>query len=154
MPAGAASSRTFQVEDLLAEIVDSLSIPPSFTLDLPTDLPPIVTNRILLSQVLANLLGNACKHHNRPDGKVRVTAQLHGEIWTFTVADDGAGIAPENQERVFGVFQTLTTRDRQENTGIGLSIVKKIVESQGGTITLESELGQGATFLFSWVVNN
>ena len=65
--------------------------------------------------------------------------------------DDGAGIAPENQERVFGVFQTLTTRDSHENTGIGLSIVKKIVESQGGTITLESELGQGATFRFSWV---
>ena len=149
-----ASSTTFQVEDLLAEIVDSLSILPSFTIDLPTNLPPITTNRILLSQVLANLLGNACKHHDRSDGKVQVTAQPQGEIWTFTVADDGAGIAPENQERVFGVFQTLTTRDSQENTGIGLSIVKKIVESQGGNITLESELGQGATFQFSWVVNN
>ena len=149
-----ASATTFQVEDLLAEIVDSLSISPSFTIDLPTDLPPIVTNRILLGQVLANLLGNACKHHNRPDGKIRVTAQPQAEIWTFTVADDGAGIAPEHQERVFGVFQTLTTRDSQENTGIGLSIVKKIVESQGGTITLESELGRGATFRFSWVMNN
>ncbi len=149
-----ASLTTFKVEDLLAEIIDSLSISPSFTIDLPTNLPVITTNRMLLSQVLANLLGNAVKHHNRSDGRIQVMAQPQGKIWTFTVVDDGGGIAPENQERVFGVFQTLATRDSQENTGIGLSIVKKIVESQGGNITLVSELGHGTTFEFTWMIGN
>ena len=64
--------------------------------------------------------------------------------------DDGAGIAPEHQERIFGIFQTLSSREDNQNTGIGLSIVKKIVESQGGTIELESQVGKGTTFSFSW----
>lgn len=146
----AASLTTFAIEDLLAETIDSLSIPPSFTIDLPTHLPTINTNRLLLSQVFANLLSNAYKHHNRPDGRIQVTAQLHGDLWEFTVADDGPGIAAENQERAFGIFQTLAARDKQENTGIGLSIVKKIINTYGGDITLESELGRGTTFRFTW----
>jgi PAS domain S-box-containing protein len=148
-----ANLATFNLEDLLAEIIDTLSISSSFTIDLPKNLPPITTNRLLLSQVLANLLGNAYKHHERSDGWIKVGAQHQEAIWTFTVADDGPGIAPENQERVFNVFQTLAPHDRQENTGIGLSIVKKIVESQGGNITLESEIGRGTTFKFTWMVN-
>jgi PAS domain S-box-containing protein len=148
-----ANLATFSLEDLLTEIIDTLSIPSSFTIDLPANLPTITTNRLLLSQVWANLLGNACKHHDRSDGRIKVGAQPQGAIWTFTVADDGPGIAPGNQDRVFDVFQTLAPRDRQENTGIGLSIVKKIVESQGGNITLESEIGRGTTFRFTWMVD-
>lgn len=68
----------------------------------------------------------------------------------FSVADDGPGIAPEYHERIFGVFQTLVSRDTIESTGIGLSIVKKLVENQGGEITLASELGRGSTFTFTW----
>lgn len=147
-----ASLETFDLEDLLVEIIDSLNILPGFTIDLPTNLPTITTNRLLLSQVFANLLGNACKHHDRSDGRIQVTAQPQKDIWLFTVADDGAGIAPENQERVFGVFQTLAARAQQESTGIGLSIVKKIVESQGGNISIESEIGVGTTFKFSWTI--
>jgi PAS domain S-box-containing protein len=146
-----ANLSTFSFEDLLTEIIDSLNIPPSFEVDLPTNLPTITTNRMLLSQVFANLLGNACKHHDRPVGRIQITAQPQGEMWTFTVTDDGPGIAPDNQERVFGVFQTLGARDNQENTGIGLSIVKKIVENQGGKIVVESQLGRGTTFRFSWM---
>jgi PAS domain S-box-containing protein len=148
-----ANLATFSLEDLLTEIIDTLSIPSSFTIDVPANLPTITTNRLLLSQVLTNLLGNACKHHDRSDGRIEVGAQHQGAIWTFTVADDGPGIAPENQDRVFEVFQTLAPRDRPENTGIGLSIVKKIVESQGGNITLESEIGRGTTFRFTWMVD-
>jgi signal transduction histidine kinase len=146
-----ANLSTFSFEDLLTEIIDSLNIPPSFEVDLPTNLPTITTNRMFLSQVFANLLGNACKHHDRPVGRIQITAQPQGEMWTFTVTDDGPGIAPDNQERVFGVFQTLGARDNQENTGIGLSIVKKIVENQGGKIVVESQLGRGTTFRFSWM---
>jgi PAS domain S-box-containing protein len=149
-----ASLTTFAIEDLLAEIIDSLSLPASFIIVLPTNLPVITTNYLLLSQVFANLLSNACKHHDRSNGQIRVTAKPQGDIWTFTVADDGPGIAPENQERVFGIFQTLADDHKQENTGIGLSIVKKIVESQGGKIILESEIGIGTTFQFTWIANS
>jgi PAS domain S-box-containing protein len=149
-----ASLTAFGVEDLLAEIVDSLNIPTSFMLELPTNLPSLTANRVLLSQVFANLIGNACKHHDRPDGHIQITAEPTAQIWTFSVTDDGPGIAEPDQERAFGIFQTLAARDKKENTGIGLSIVKKIVESQGGKISIisptNSELGNGTTFRFTW----
>ena len=152
-----ASLSTFSVEDLLAEIIESLSIPSSFELDLPSQLPPITTNRLLLSQVFANLLSNAYKHHDRTDGKIKITAVTQGAQWEFTVTDDGPGIVPDQQERAFAIFQTLADRQTQENTGIGLSIVKKIIESQGGNIsidlpdTAERHDDRGTTFRFTWL---
>jgi PAS domain S-box-containing protein len=144
------SLETFSIEHLLTEIIDSIGIPSSFTIELPTALPPITTNRTLLYQVLANLIGNAYKHHPRPDGRIRLSVAPTPEAWEFTVTDDGKGIAPTDRDRVFGIFQTLADPDKK-NTGIGLSIVKKIVEERGGTISLESQLGQGCTFKFRWV---
>ncbi len=145
-----ASLETFSIEHLLAEIVDSLSIPSSFTIELPSCLPPITTNRTLLHQVLANLIGNAYKHHDRLDGRIRVSVVPAERVWEFTVTDDGRGIAPEFQDRVFGIFQTLADPDKK-NTGIGLSIVKKIVEERGGKISLTSQLGEGSSFHFTWI---
>jgi signal transduction histidine kinase len=66
------------------------------------------------------------------------------------VSDNGPGIAPQYHDRIFGIFQTLEARDKVEGTGIGLSVVKKLVESRGGRVWLESEAGQGATFRFTW----
>jgi two-component system CheB/CheR fusion protein len=156
-----ASLETFSVEQLLAEIVDSLSIPASFVVELPTELPPIRTNRVLLSQVLANLIGNAYKHHDspretlreRPEGRIQVLVQPDAEMWEFSVIDDGCGIAPENQAQVFDIFKTLSGSDKN-NTGVGLSIVKKIVETQGGQIKLESAIGIGTTFSFTWILES
>ncbi len=144
---------TFSVEDLLAEIVGSLSIPASFAIALPTELPQICTDRILLERVLTNLIANAYKHHDRPNGDIRVTARPELALWEFTVTDDGAGIPPDCQERVFEIFQTLTGVDKG-NTGIGLSIVKKIVEDRGGRVVIESPIGsgRGATFRFDWML--
>ncbi len=152
-----AGLETFSVEQLLSEIVDSLSIPDSFVVELPAELPPITTHRVLLSQVLANLIGNAYKHHDsqgkprgdRPEGRIQVTVQPNAEMWQFSVADDGRGIAPEDQERVFDIFKTLSDGDKT-NSGIGLSIVKNLVETQGGIVTLESQVGIGTTFSFTW----
>jgi signal transduction histidine kinase len=75
---------------------------------------------------------------------------MQADFYEFAVADDGIGIAPEFHKKVFVMFQTLEARDKVENTGVGLAIVKKIIEDKGGTISLESQLGQGATFRFSW----
>ena len=146
-----ASLATFSVEQLLAEIVDLLSIPDSFVVELPTGLPLIRTNRVLLGQVLSNLIGNAYKHHDRADGKIQVLVQPDAEVWEFSVIDDGRGIAPENQVKVFDIFKTVSGTD-ENNTGIGLSIVKKIVETQGGKIKLESQIGMGTTLSFTWIL--
>ena len=152
------SVTTFVLTDLLAEILDSLGLPLSFTVELPPELPPLTTNRLLLSQVLTNLIGNAWKHHDRSAGRIQVTAEIRvgGEaaplehrVWEFTVSDDGPGISPRDRDRVFGMFQILSSQS-QDSTGIGLSIVKKIVESQGGHIAIvEPQLG-GTTFSFTW----
>lgn len=139
------------VATLLAEVIDSLAPPSSFTIEVAPPMPTLLTHRLPLEQVFSNLISNAIKHHPRSDGKIKIAALERGDFYEFTVADDGDGIAPEYQAKVFGIFQTLSARDRQENTGIGLAIVKKIVEGQGGSIWVESQVGQGATFHFTWV---
>jgi signal transduction histidine kinase len=103
-----------------------------------------------LQQIFLNLLGNALKHAMRPDALVRVRCSETGDGWEFSIADNGPGIAPEYHERIWGIFQTLKARDEVEGTGIGLSVVKKIVEARGGTVRVESAAGQGATFFFTW----
>ena len=111
----------------------------------------ITTNRILLDRVLANLIGNAYKHHDRLDGKIRVTVEPQAQMWEITVSDDGIGIAPKDRERVFGIFQTIGN-PTQQSTGIGLAIVEKIVKSQGGTISIGDSIDRGTTFRFTWSV--
>lgn len=141
---------TFAVKDLLIDIVDSLAPPPEFVINIDRLMPIINTQKIALEQVFTNLIGNAIKHHQSQSGTINISATEDEQFYYFSVTDDGAGIAVEHQERIFGIFQTLSSRDHTENTGIGLSIVKKIVENQGGTIELNSEVGKGTTFRFSW----
>ena len=143
-------SATVAVSDLLEEVIDSLDPPPEFTIEVAA-MPVLHTKRLPLLQVFSNLISNAIKHHHRSDGHVWLSAQDQGQAYEFTVADDGPGIAPEYQEKVFVIFQTLKARDKAENTGIGLSIVKKIIEAQGGSISVESRLGQGSVFRFTWL---
>jgi signal transduction histidine kinase len=113
-------------------------------------MPELVTRRTALEQVFTNLINNAIKHHTREDGRVEITATLQGEVYRFDVVDDGPGIAPEYHQRVFEIFRTLNNINDPDSTGIGLAIVKKLVELQGGTILLESEVGRGTTFRFTW----
>ncbi len=144
------ATATVSVATLLAEVIDSLAPTETFTIEVEPNMPTLVTERLPLEQVFANLLSNAIKHHPRTDGKVQISVQDQGKLYEFAVTDDGAGIAPQYHEKVFGIFQTLEARDKSENTGLGLAIVKKIVEGHGGTIKLESQSGQGATFRFTW----
>ena len=145
----ATDSGSVDVNLLLTEVINSIA-PPEFTVTVEAGMPTLLTQKLPLLQVFSNLLSNAIKHHHRPDGKVTISATQQGKFYEFVVADDGPGIAPQYHEKVFSIFQTLEARDKVENTGIGLAIVKKIVESQGGRIHLESEIGQGATFRFTW----
>jgi PAS domain S-box-containing protein len=138
------------VATLLTNIIGSLAAPPTFTITIEPEMPTLFTGRLLLEQVFANLLSNCIKHHPRSEGNVTISVQNRETCYEFAVADDGNGIAPQYHEKVFVMFQTLEARDKVENTGVGLAIVKKIIEQQGGTIWLKSQLGQGATFYFTW----
>jgi PAS domain S-box-containing protein len=145
------SEETVAIGELLADVLDSLSPPATFTIVVQPEMPTIVAKRLLLSQVFANLISNAIKHHDRPDGRIGIWATEKGQFYEFCVSDDGPGIASEYHERIFAIFQTLKAKDDRESTGIGLSIVKKIIETEGGEISLESELGKGTTFRFTWL---
>ncbi len=144
------SLETVDVSKLLADVIDSIAPAPSFTVEVEPGMPALETERLPLQQVFANLIGNAIKHNSRGAGHVKISVKDKGYFYEFAVADDGPGIAHQFHEKVFVIFQTLSARDIVENTGIGLAIVKKIVENQGGTIQLDSREGQGATFRFTW----
>jgi signal transduction histidine kinase len=118
--------------------------------ELAGEFPALYSDRVPLQQVLMNLITNSLKHARRGDVHVVVSAVEDGELCRFTVADNGPGIAPEFHERIWGIFQTLEARDKVEGTGIGLAVVKKIVESRGGRAWVESAPGAGAKFHFTW----
>jgi PAS domain S-box-containing protein len=135
---------------LLADVIDSIAPPPTFTIDLPADLPTLSTKRMPLFQVFVNLVGNGIKHHHSEAGSIQISIEQRGDWYEFAIADDGPGIAPADRERMFKIFQAVNPQNRSDSTGIGLAIVKKIIEAEGGTIRLESELGKGTTFYFTW----
>jgi light-regulated signal transduction histidine kinase (bacteriophytochrome) len=143
-------TETVDTGALVREVVELLDPPDNFTVQIASNLPTLHTERLLLQQVFMNLIGNAVKYTGRPDGTVRVESRESTGVHEFSVADDGPGIAPEYHERIFGIFQTLEARDKVEGTGIGLSLVKKIVENRGGRVWVESAEGAGATFRFTW----
>ena len=142
--------QSVDVKALLTEVIDLLAPPPGLAVTLDAGLPVLRARRLLLQQVFQNLLSNALKHHDKGEGQVHVGVKEAGKWFEFSVADDGPGISPRYHEKVWAIFQTLEARDRVENTGVGLALVKKIVEGQGGRAWVESEEGRGATFRFTW----
>ncbi|WP_051360103.1 ATP-binding protein [Adhaeribacter aquaticus] len=145
---------TINVQDILLEIVDSLAIPSHIQVILPETNVLLTTEKILLQQVLANLIGNGIKYNDKPAGVVQVAIQEKAKEVEIAVSDNGPGIPQEFHSRIFGVFQTIEARDTKESTGIGLAIVKKIIEDKGGKIWLDSEVGVGTTFYFTWPVKS
>jgi len=140
------------VRQLLREITDAIGLPAGLRFELPFLLPTLTTNRTQLQQVFSNLISNAVKYHDHPGtGTVSIGCDEPDErFYRFSVRDDGPGIASEYHDKIFVIFQTLVERDALESTGVGLAIVKKIVERQGGRIWVESAEGAGATFYFTW----
>lgn len=138
------------VGQLLAEVIDLLAPDPAARIEVGPEMPIVRTARLPLQQVFSNLIGNALKHHGGGDVHIRISAEERGEYYAFAVADNGPGIAPQYHERIFGIFQTLASRDKVEGSGLGLALVKKIVEHQRGQVSLSSAEGQGAIFQFTW----
>ncbi len=143
-------SESVDVKALLTDVIDLLDPPLHVAVTMDSVLPTLWGPRVRLQQVFQNLIGNALKYHDKPEGHVHVGAERRGGFWEFSVSDDGPGIAPRFHDKVWVIFQTLQARDRVESTGLGLALVRKIVEGQGGTVALESNEGAGATFRFTW----
>lgn len=141
---------TFSVHELVTETLENIAPPPSFTVLVPPDLPTITGEKTLFYQVLSNLLSNAFKYHHSSEGTVEVKATEFKDHYQFEIKDDGPGIPKEYHQKVFGMFQTMEARDVKESTGVGLAIVKKIVEEKSGSVWIESEKGAGTTFVFTW----
>lgn len=139
-----------EVARLLAEVVEAIDPPAGFRIEVAPAMPVLHTHRLRLEQVFTNLISNAIQHHHRIVGRVEVSWRRLGDVHEFTVADDGPGIAREHQARVFMMFQSFGNTEKGDHTGLGLSLVKKLVEEEGGSISLESEPGHGCRFCFTW----
>jgi signal transduction histidine kinase len=136
---------------MIDNIVQMLSPPAYIKVRIRGELPVIVTASAQLEQVLRNLINNAIKHHDKQQGEVIISCGGNESVLEFLVRDDGPGIAPEFHDRIFKLFQTLKRRDEVEGSGMGLAIVKKLVEQQNSFITVHSlGDGTGTEFRFGW----
>ncbi|BDZ71602.1 PAS domain S-box protein [Methanobacterium petrolearium] len=138
-------------EDIIKQIlIDSkVLIEETHTLITYQDLPMIRADYTQMVQVFQNLIGNAIKYQDNQQPKIHISAKRSGKDWIFKVNDNGIGIDPKHGDRVFRIFQRLHGRDEYEGTGIGLAIVKRIIEQHGGMIWYESAQGQGSKFYFT-----
>ncbi len=121
-----------------------------FTLTINDHLPTFSTFKAPFEQVIRNLLSNAIKHHHKEEGCIEVGCIDTGLFYEFSIKDDGPGISLQYQEDIFKMFKTLRPRDEAEGSGMGLALIKKIVEHYSGKVRIESSEGQGCTFYFTW----
>ncbi|WP_158623600.1 sensor histidine kinase [Corallococcus llansteffanensis] len=139
-----------RVDLLIHEALEQLSPGASARIEVASGMPVFTTERLPLQQVFVNLLSNALKHAQRDDVRVRVEVEDAPGFHHFRVADNGPGIAARYHEKIWNPFQTLVARDKVEGAGMGLCVVKKLVEGRGGQAWVESAEDEGATFHFTW----
>lgn len=142
------------INKILNEIIDNLNVPKNIKITIDNTLPALVTDKVAFTQVFLNLIHNAVKFNDKPQGTINIGCTADDHFYSFYIKDNGPGIDEKHHQHIFNLFQTLQSQDQIEGTGIGLSIVKKIVEKFGGNITLQSTAGQGATFTFTWPKEN
>jgi two-component system sensor kinase FixL len=134
---------------LLPEVITAIDPPENIEITIENELPVLLCEKTQIMQVFQNLLSNAVKYMDKPEGQIKVACVEQDGFWKFSVADNGPGMEEKYFKKIFKIFQTLSTQNRIDSTGIGLSIVKKIVELNAGIVWVESELGKGSTFFFT-----
>ncbi len=135
---------------MIDNILALLSPPEHITVTVSEGFADIETPRMPLQQILYNLIGNAIKHHDKPQGHINVSARALDHDYEFCIEDDGPGIESRYHNKIFEIFRTLKPRDQVEGSGIGLSVVKKYVDLYGGRIELHSQVGEGCRFTIIW----
>jgi signal transduction histidine kinase len=136
---------------LLNELVEILV--PSAAVVTIGEMPVIVTEKLLIEQVFSNLISNAVKYNDKPRTQITITCTPVRDHFEFRISDNGIGIQAEYFDKIFQIFQTLRERDAFESTGVGLAIVKRIIDDHKEVIKVESEPGKGTTFVFTWHKN-
>lgn len=141
--------RSIDTQQLALECVDALCPPEGVRVRIDGSLPVVRFDEAQLLQVFQNLIGNAIAHLGKPTGEIVVSCAESDDAWEFSVRDDGVGIASRDLDRIFKLFQTVGARDEARSTGIGLAVVKRIVERNGGRVSVSSSPGEGADFRFT-----
>jgi len=134
------------VGELVQEVVTLLAPPESVSVRVAPNLPTLHTERAPLQQVFMNLIGNALTYAQRRDVVVDVEVSSEDATWCFSVRDNGPGIAPDEQQRIWQILQAGSA----DSSGIGLAVVRKIAETRGGKAWVKSDTGRGSTFFFTW----
>lgn len=133
----------------ISDIIASIDPPENIRISIGNKLPVLMCEKTQIIQVFQNLLSNAVKYIDKPDGQIKVSCLEQGGFLKFSIADNGPGIDEKYHKKIFKIFQTLTPQNRKDSTGIGLSIVQKIIELNAGIVWVESEPGKGSTFYFT-----
>ncbi len=133
---------------LVHEVIDAIAPPQGMKIEIDTELPKLFAEKTRIQQLFQNLLSNAIKYMGKPEGDIHIGHSEANGFWEFYVSDTGVGIEERHFDKIFQVFQTLVPRDQSESTGVGLAIVKKIVELYGGKVWVQSKINQGSTFYF------
>jgi len=148
---GNTKSKTewINLDDIIREVVETVEIDGSTRFNINTKVPAIKGTRIVISQVLQNLLSNSVKHNDKSDKWVNIEVKEDGDSVLFSIEDNGPGIDPAYHGKIFDLFQTLRSDEGYESTGIGLPVARKMVEESGGSMWVESKPGSGSVFYFS-----
>jgi PAS domain S-box-containing protein len=146
---GSRNLQRINLNTLVSETLTTIDPPERFQIILEDELPTVMGEKIRLTQVFQNLIGNAIKYMDKSEGRIEIGCTDQESCWTFCVSDNGPGIPEKYHEKIFKMFQTLAPRDELESIGIGLAVVKKIVELYGGKVWVESTVGQGSRFFFT-----
>jgi len=137
------------LNDVVSGAIDLIPPPDNIRIEVVDKLPKIVFEKTRIMQVFQNLISNAIKYMDKAKGEITIGCNENNRHYKFYVTDNGPGIDEKYFDKIFQIFQTLNARDNFESTGVGLSLVKKIVEMYGGKIWVESKLQEGSTFYFS-----
>lgn len=134
---------------IVKDVIELLAPPPSIDIKIIKPLPTIRCEKTRIEQVFENLISNGIKYMDKSEGSIEIDCQPDRGNWKFIVSDNGPGIEEKYHEKIFQIFQTLAPRDQIESTGVGLSVVKKIIEHYDGRIWVESKTGSGSRFYFT-----
>jgi len=140
--------RQVDLNSVLSEVIAEIERPETIEITAEDSLPVLTCHEDQIAQVFQNLLGNAVMHMGKPEGQIKIRCSEQDGFWKISVADDGPGIDRRYFKKIFKMFRTLSPCEEAESAGVGLAVVKKIVELNGGRVWVESRIGGGSTFFF------